>query len=475
MKLTFISAGLNRSLDEREERLAIASFPPLGILYLATILRERGVEVSVLDQAAKGFTAEQTVKWIERESPDIVGFSALSSSGQMAAMINGKIKERNPNIVSIFGNHYATFNSERILRKYPSIDIVVRGEGEDTVPELINCLSNGDELREVRGISFRSEGRIISTPDRPLITDLDSVPFPDRRFLDVEYHCTISGINVAPKKFTSIASSRGCVYNCRFCSCRKSARNLWRARSVRNILEELLLLTGEGYKQFIFVDDCFTLNQKRVIELCRAMRRERMDVDWICEGRVDNFSYEMSWEMAKAGCKILYFGIESANQRILDYYNKKITPLQSKTAVKTARKAGVDVIVGSFIVGAPDETREEIQNTLEFARQIPIDVPDYNILGVYPGMDIWDELEAKGLLKGEYWETGVAVPEICPTAVPLNEIRQMARGAFYDFIRRPDYIIRQIARILKSTYLKELLMDNLSRADAIVEDARSVI
>jgi len=250
---------------------------------------------------------------------------------------------------------------------------------------------------------------------------------------------------------------------------------MWRPRSVQNTLEELHFLASEGYRQFIFVDDSFTLNQKRVIKLCRGMRKEKIDMDWICEGRVDNCSYEMLREIAKAGCKILYFGIESGNQRILNYFNKRTTPEQCKTAVKTARKAGIDIIGGSFIVGAPDETKEEIQNTIKFAKQIPIDFPQFNILGVYPGTEIWNEFEVNGLLKeGEYWETGIAVSEICPTAVPLNEIKQMVHEAFYHFIRRPSFLLEQMARTLKSSYRMKVLINNLSRIGDVRENIRNV-
>jgi len=475
MKFSFINVSPNEGLDERERRKAIASFPPLGILYLAGVLEERGIEVSVLDQPAKGFTIEETVNWVEKENPDILGFSTFASSGRTAALISNKVKEKNPNIVTVFGNYYATFNSERVLRKYPSVDIIVRGEGENTAIELVSCLQNKGKLKKVRGITFRNKKNIISTPDRPLIRDLDSLPFPNRKLIDEEYHCMVAGANVAPKKFTSIVSSRGCVYRCRFCCCTQFARSMWRHRSVQNTLEELHFLASEGYEQFIFVDDSFTLNQKRVIKLCRGIRKEKIDMDWICEGRVDNCSYEMFREIVKAGCKILLFGIESANQRILSYYNKQTTPQQSKTAVNTARKAGIDVINGSFIVGAPDETREEIQNTIEFAKQIPIDFPQFNILGVHPGTDIWDEFEANGLLKGgEYWETGIAVSELCPTAVPLNEIKQMIHEAFYHFVRRPSFVLEQIARTLKSSYRMKVVINNLNRIGDIRENIRSV-
>jgi radical SAM superfamily enzyme YgiQ (UPF0313 family) len=475
MKFSFINASPNEGLDERERRKSIASWPPLGILYLATVLREKGIEVSVLDQPAKGFTIEETVSWVEKENPDIVGFSTFASSGRTAALISNRVKERNPNITTVFGNYYATFNPERILRKYPSVDIIARGEGENTILELESCIRNKEELKKVRGITFRNEKSIVSTPEQPLIRDLDSLPFPDRNLIDVDYHSIIAGANVAPKKFTSIVSSRGCVYKCRFCCCTQFARNMWRPRSVKSTLDELHFLASEGYEQFIFVDDSFTLNQKRVIELCRAMRKEKLTMNWICEGRVDNCSYEMLSEIAKAGCKILYFGIESANQRILDYYNKQTTPQQSEVAVRTARKAGIDVVVGSFIVGAPDETREEIQNTIEFAKQIPIDLPQFNILGVYPGTDIWNEFEAKGLLdREEYWEMGVTVSEICPTAVPFNEIRQMIHDAFYHFVRRPSFIFGQLVKTLRSSYRMKIAINNLGRMDDIRRNIRNI-
>jgi anaerobic magnesium-protoporphyrin IX monomethyl ester cyclase len=475
MKFSFVNAGPNAGLDEREGKKAVGAWPPLGVLYLAAVLKEKGVEVSVLDQAAKGLTIRETVSWIRAENPDVLGFSTFATSGRTAALISNEVKKENPNVTIVFGNYYATFNPERILRKYPSVDIIVRGEGEQTVVDLVNCFENRGRLKDVLGISFRNGSNVASTGERPLIQDLDCLPFPDRSLIDETYHSVIVGANVAPRKFTSLVSSRGCVYRCRFCCCTQFARNRWRPRSVKNTLEELCFLASEGYEQFVFVDDSFTANPKNVIRLCREMRKERLDMEWICEGRVDNASYQLFWETAKAGCRILYFGIESANQRILDYYNKRITPEQSKTAVRTARRAGADVIVGSFIVGAPDETRKEIQNTIEFANKIPIDLPQFNILGVFPGTDIWNELEAKGILKGgDYWETGIGVSEIYPTAVPYREIRQMIHDGFYRFARRPSFISKQMARLIKSSYRVRIVVNNLGRVGGIIEGIRSV-
>jgi radical SAM superfamily enzyme YgiQ (UPF0313 family) len=423
MKVSLINPSPHDSLYELSGRknFISASWPPLGLLYLATVLEALGVEVSILDQPAKGFTLEETVKWVENEDPTVLGFTTLSTSGITAARISNEVKRRDPDVSIVFGGPYSTFNSARVLDKYPSVDIIVRGEGERTLVELVRHLEEGRSsgLTNVLGISFREGDDVIQTPDRPLIQNVDALPFPNRGLLDVEYHSMIVGARLASRRFTSLISSRGCVYRCRFCTCPQSSCNIWRPRSVENVVEELSYLVGEGFEQFVFVDDSFTLNPKRTMELCRTIRQEHLDIEWFCEGRVDQCSGALMKELARAGCKVLFLGIESANQRILDYYNKGITPAQSKKAVETARKAGIDLIIGSFVLGAPDETREEIQNTIEFAKSLPIDFPQINVLSASPGSDIWNELATKGILnEEEYWETSVLVPKIDPRAVP---------------------------------------------------------
>jgi len=475
MKFSLINPSPNVELPVSEKRKAIGSWPPLGTLYIATFLKNEGVEVSLLDQAAQGFSVKETVDWVKREDPDILGFSTLSSSGRTAAIIAGEVKKENPNVTTVFGNYHATFNAERILKTYRFVDVIARGEGEPASLELVKCLEKKGSLKEVLGITFRKKEQIVSTPDRPLIKKIDSLPFPDRELLDAEYHSTIVGANIAPKKFTSIISSRGCVYRCRFCGCRKFAKNIWRPRSVENILEELRLLVSEGYRQFLFVDDNFALNQKRVVKLCREIRREKMDIEWICDSRVDHCSYDMLRETVKAGCIMVYFGIESANQWVLNYYNKQATPEQAEAAVKNARKARVDVVVGSFIVGAPNETKQEIQNTLKFAQRLDLDVPQFNILGAFPGTDLWDELTMKGVINADqHWETGLCVSEVSPDTVPYEEIQQMIHDYFYDFLLRPSYIAAQVMRTLKSRYRINVIINNLNRRGDIAESLRQL-
>lgn len=280
MKFSFVNPSPNLELPICEKKKAIGSWPPLGVLYVAGVLEKEGVEVSVLEQAAKELSINAAVDWVKKEEPDFLGFSTLSSSGRTAAIIAEEVKKENPNITIVFGNYHATFNAERILKTYPWVDLIVRGEGESASLELVECMKQKGNLENVLGLTYRKQGQIVSTPDRPLIKDLDALPFPNRDLLNVEYHSTVAGANVAPKKFTTILSSRGCVYRCRFCGCRKFARSRWRPRSVKNVMEELRLLVSDGYRQFLFVDDSFATDPKRVISFAMRFERKR----WISNG-----------------------------------------------------------------------------------------------------------------------------------------------------------------------------------------------
>jgi radical SAM superfamily enzyme YgiQ (UPF0313 family) len=451
--------------------MVTSAWPPLGMLYIAGILTREGIEVSILDQAIKNVTIDQSIRWVKKQNPDIVGFSICGSSAREAFKVAESVKTEMPDVTVVLGNYHATFNAERILKKYPSIDVIVRGEGEYTSLDLVKCLEKKQSLKEVEGITFRNHGKIVSTLDRPLIKNIDDLPFPDRSLMNAEYTSLIHGIKAATKRFTTVVSSRGCPFQCIFCGCRKFARGVWRPRSVENIMKELEYLKSEGYEQFLFVDDNFTLNTRRVVKLCQRMRKEKLNMDWFCDSRVDHISYDMFREMVKAGCKILYFGVESGNQRILDYYKKGITPAQSRNAVNKARKAGVDVIVGSFIVGAPDETRGEVKNTLEFAHELDIDVPQLNVLGAFTGTDLWKEVVSKGWVDEEkMWETGAYVANISPHAVPFQEIRSMIYDYFKTFYLRPELLAKEILRTSKSSYRFRGFVYNVARLGEILEN-----
>ncbi len=439
---------------------AEASWPPLGILYLGTLLKQKSHDVYLFDQTAENASIETTVNWILKKDPDIVGLSTLTSSGIMASEISRLLKEQNPHIKIVWGGIHATFNDKRILSKYSSPDFIVKKEAEQNFLELVDSIEKGKIFDDIKGITFRNNGKIISTPDRPLIKDLDALPFPDRSLLKLKYTSKINEI-IFSQNFTSILSSRGCPFSCNFCSCSAFADRFWRYRSPENVVDELELLVNQGYDQVVFVDDNFTLNQKRVVKICKLMKERKIKIDWFCEGRVDQSSFEMLKHMKKSGCKAIYLGIESANERILEYYNKKISLSQSKRAVRNAKKAGLNTI-GTFIVGAPNESENEIKKTLSFAQKLNVDFPQFNILSITPGMPIWNELRDKGYIDESIsWEKHVFIPEIIPDSIPIDKVKQMIKEAYKQFLFRRGFILEQVYKTLTNSFRIKIILRNI--------------
>ncbi|NVM44883.1 MAG: radical SAM protein [Candidatus Lokiarchaeota archaeon] len=447
-----------------KDKIEFYGFPPMGILYLATYLREKNFDVSILDQFARGYSVERTLKWIKQENPDVLGFSTITTAGTgiISAEISRRVKEEiNPNIKILFGNYHATFNDRRILEKYPFVDACIRGEGEKTLLEIAEKVEKDQNFEEIKGLTYRDNGRIVRNDDRPRIENMDTLPFPDRNLLgNVEYKNTVEGLELSVGKFTSAASSRGCAFQCSFCSS-SMFWGKWRPRSPENIIDELSILEDQGFNNLLWVDDNFTISKKRLLKLSDLIRKEKFDFNWMAEGRVTQSSKELLNAMKQMGCKILSFGVESGSQRLLEWYNKKITLNQVYDAVKNSKKVGIDMILANFIVGAPIETREEIIETLNFSLKLDIDFPQFHILGIIPGNWIWDQMvKEKKINPDDCWEVGTAV-----LPIPLSEIMERIRQTHIKFMKRPSYISRQIAKTLKSRYRQKAVLQNIKNIE----------
>ena len=447
-----------------QEKIEFYGFPPMGILYLSTYLLKNNYDVSILDQFARGYSIDKILQWIKQEDPDILGFSTITTAGTgiTSAEISKRVKEEiNPNIKILFGNYHATFNHRRILEKYPFIDACIRGEGEQTLLEIVEHVEKDKGFDGIRGVTYRENGRVIRNDDRPQIENIDMLPFPDRSLLgNVEYKNEVEGLELSVGKFTSAASSRGCAFQCSFCSS-SMFWGKWRPRSPENIVEELSILESQGYKNLHWVDDNFTISKKRLLKLSDLIRKEKLEFNWMAEGRVTQSSKELLYAMKRMGCKILSYGVESGSQRLLDWYKKNITINQAYDAVNNAKKVGIDMILANFIVGAPIETREEIIESLNFSMKLDIDFPQYHILGIIPGNWIWDMMvEENKINPDECWEVGTAV-----LPIPLSELIERIRQAHTKFMRRPSFITRQIYKTLISRYRQKAVLHNLKNIE----------
>ncbi len=465
MKIRLINPTPAR-FDKKKETLFYASSPPLGLMYLATCLINAGHDVQILDQAAVNYTNSDVIKWIKSGSSDLVGFSVLCAGFHNAKYISKALKIWNPNLKIVFGNYLPTFQALRILQKFQWIDICVRGEGERTFVELVDALERDKPLAGISGIVFRENGKVKETKNQKLIKNLDVLPFPDRKLVPDDYKNRIGEINITKRKFTTMVSSRGCPYKCTFCACRAFHNTTWRSRSVDNILAEICELAGQGFREILFVDDNFTLNKKRIITLCHKIRKEKLDIVFNCDGRVNNSSIEMFRSMKAAKIEVIMFGFESAVQRTLDYYHKNITPQMTETAVKNARKAGFDIIIGSFMIGGLNETYAEAMQTLEFISKLDIDFPHIIFTRALPGTQLFNDLVNKNVINEEkYWETGVDLIDLPEARMKRNVILKIIKEKYRSTFLQLRYVSKALIRTLKNRYRREILLSKINKND----------
>ncbi len=459
MKVVLINS--NTGQVERIENEA--AWPPLGLLYLGTVLQGAGHEVKVIDNARFQLPVESIVERVKKENPEVVGVSALTPTFKQGLKLAGAIKEENPGVKIIFGNYHPTFEYERLLKNCPFVDCVVLGEGEHTFLEFVNAVEKDGEMGAVKGIAFRNNGRVVKTSPRPLDQKLDELPFPNRTLLEQEYRSEIVGMFGSSGKFTTVLTSRGCPYSCRYCACSAFSSRVARFRSPENVLAEMEQLWSEGYEEVGFVDDNLLLNKTRIEKICDLLRARKIKFNMWAEGRVDQALRETLGKFARAGCKTIYYGIESGTQEVLDYYGKNITPDLSRKAVANTKKAGIENVIGSFIVGAPIETREDIKRTFDFALSLRgMDFPQMNVLNLSPGMELWDEAIKSGYLnEDEYWDMPVPAVNIYPSRVNEKELTKMIDEFYKEFIKRPSYLASQLLKTVKSEYRLKIILANL--------------
>ncbi|WXG44812.1 MAG: radical SAM protein [Promethearchaeati archaeon SRVP18_Atabeyarchaeia-1] len=452
-----------------------SSSPPLGLLYIAAVLKKEGFSVKLLDMNAELIrTKKQLVRGLRTSKPDLVGISTLTPTFKSITDVAETCKEEFPGSPIILGGYFATFNHDRILAKYRSIDFVARKEGEGTATELAMELEKRKpELAKIRGLSYRENGKVRINEDRPLIENLDSLPFPAYELVSHLTYGYFGGIRTTSKNLGGLLTSRGCHYTCRFCSCAAFTNSTIRWRSPQSVVEELRFFNDKyGLNEYMFVDDNFTFNKDRVMEICRTIKKEGLDLDWYCEGRVNQADENMFREMFNAGCKVMYFGIESCVDKILKYYRKGITYEMAKQAVNKARRAGLDV-VGSFILGAPIETIAEMRETIEKAVALDIDFAQINILRLCRGMPLWTELAQQGLIDDENkWEDSVMGLEIHPQ-LTLDNYYQLLKDAHKRFYLRKSYMLKQLLRSLH--HRRKQIFLNLTHIRRFYNELRSTL
>lgn len=415
--------------------------PPLGIAYMAGVLQENNIDVEILDASAEDMDFKDVEKELLKRKPDLVALTALTPTIGRALETAQVVKETLPDSIVVMGGYHPTFNFIETLED-ENVDIVIRGEGEYIMLNLVQALENQSSLHDVKGIVFEDKNskEIVVNPEAPLIQDLDELPFPALNLLPMDKYRLLD----MDTNMTTMITTRGCPMQCSFCSSAAMHGKKIRERSVENIVDEIeYLKTNYDIDTIAFMDDTFTLKKRKVMAICDEILKRNIEIMWGCTSRVDTLDEKLLKKMKEAGCITIFIGVESADQQQLDNMCKNTTIAKIENAFKIARKLKIRTIA-SVALGMPGDTKEIMNKTVKFVHKLKPNYAIYSLATPYPGTRFYKEAFEKNLIKIKDWSKYTLITPILETIdCSLNDMRKIQAKAFMKFYLRPHYIIRQ--------------------------------
>ncbi|MEM5806803.1 MAG: radical SAM protein [Candidatus Aenigmatarchaeota archaeon] len=438
-------------------RWTIWHTPPLGLAYIAAILVQEGFEVKILDLNVE---SKSPLRICEEFKPNIVGITCTTPVLKSTNDLCKNIKNNFPEIITVVGGAHPSSMPKDMLVNNKSIDFIVIGEGEFTTLEIAENVENENKnFSKIKGIAFREGEKIIITKSRELISNLDSLPFPARELLPIrKYNSHICSLK---EPEMSIITSRGCPYNCIFC-CKKIFGRVFRARSACNVVDEIEHLVNRyRAREITIVDDNFTLDKERTIEICKEIIQRELDISWFTPNgiRADALDEERIKWMKKSGCHLLFFGVESGSQRIINKIKKGINLKQIENVVELCRKYEIDVGL-FFMIGLPNEKEEDIKKTILFAKKLNPDIAKFGITVPFPGTSLFEELDKKGFIKNYNFEDYSlhSQPVFETEYLSSDEIMKFYKKAYREFYLDLRHNLRQFSKIRSFTELKKKII-----------------
>src|SRR3989339_639023 len=429
---------------------------PLWLSYATGVLERSGNEVKLIDAPAAGLTRQEVLDIARDFSPLLIVVDTSTPSIENDVALASAIKTILPNsFIVLVGTHPSALPGE-VLALDESINAVARREYDFTLNELSNVLERGGLLSQVKGLSYRQDGKIIHNPDRPYIENLDEIPFVSsvyKKHLDVKNyfyaHCQNPVI--------SFFGGRGCFGQCTFCVYPQTFfGRRYRHRSAENIAEEFAYIAREfpEVREILVDDDNFTADQAHTIKTCAEIVKRGNILPWTCEVRGD-ISYETLSTMKKAGCRLVVVGFESGSQKILDNVAKGVTLTRYRQFVKDAKRAGL-LIHGCFMAGNPGETPATLEETLNFAKSIDMDTVQFFPLMVYPGTEVYEWAKKHNYIRAKnfsQWldENGLHNCVINTSDLSSTDLVNFCNRARREYYLRPRYLFKKLIRFLISS------------------------
>jgi radical SAM superfamily enzyme YgiQ (UPF0313 family) len=395
--------------------------PPLGLACIAGALREAGHDVRMLDAAVVPRWEPEVGALLAGWRPQVVGLSAASAVFGPALALAATVKQSDPSAAVILGGVHATLFPGEVLRD-PHLDYAVHGEGERTVVELLSALAGRERLERIPGIAFRDTNGPRVTPPRPVVTELDELPRPAYDLLPMGRYSTPFS---AAGSVTSMVTSRGCPYPCTFCDASVVHGRRYRACSAERVVAEIRDLVSEhGVREVLFKDSEFTIDRARVDRFCDLMTDGGPRVTWTCSARVDRVDALLLRKMAAAGCRVIQFGVESADPAVLAALAKGIAGDKVREAFRSARAAGIET-VANLMVGSPGETWDSIEATRRLVAELRPNHLNVQVLVPYPGTALHSTLAGRA-------------------PVPDEEARRRRLALLRSFYLRPGRIAERV-------------------------------
>ena len=417
-------------------------FLPLGLAFVAGTLEENGFEVQILDNYLLKKPIEEVKQHVKSLNPAIVGITCGSATYHKCVETAAAIKEVLPNCKIVVGGWHPSYLPDSMLQ-HPEIDYVVMGEGERAMVDLALHLTKGEKTKpidQVPGVGYRKNGAIVKNPQK-LIMDLDEIPYPARHLFNLDlYDRKMEFLDVEPVDIMSII--RGCPFNCAFCETKKMWGPSCRFFSPKRVVEEVKFMMNKyGSKGIYFINDNFTIRKKETIEFCELMKQEKLDLQWICDTRADMVNREVLSKMREAGCKTIWFGIESGSPRILERINKNVTMDTTEKAVKLCKQEKIKV-AASFMLGVPGETIADMELTLSFAKKLNPDLCQFNTFIAYPDSLMYEEM----LKTGNYEQLDEFLLAAKTEEFDFKKVMEIQRRFHREFNTAPKRILWRIQK-----------------------------
>jgi len=448
--------------------------PCLGIAYVGASLKKAGHQITLIDGSLQGVNTEVIARLVTELCPDYVGVTGFTLQYPVVKGIFPAIKRLNRHIVTVFGGQHASALTEYVMENNPEIDFVIKGEGEVAFPALIEArAAGGEDFKQIAGLAFRENGKVVVSPPS-VLTDIDDLEYPWRVVNPLDYAKGMGhGFMAKRRPLAPVISSRGCPYKCTFCGGSVVLGRKLRLRNPKRFVDEIEYLVDTfGIREVHIVDDNFTFYKEHAASVCEEILKRRLDITWALPNgiRADSVDYQLLQLMREAGCYYTALGIEFGSERMLKLTHKQLSLEAVRKTILMAQKLGY-ITHGFFMMGHPQEYKEDTLATIEVARKMPLDRMSATCVVPLPGSEVFEYYLQKGYLdiNSVNWET-FAGPQYIPVTEFLahEELTKLLRMAYIKFYTNPLRVLRYVSKLRSLSQIQGLWPGVLTLISSIV-------